>query len=378
MRRFSELVVVAGFAAFLFVPLALTIAGTRIGSTDENRVASDRPPLGLRELFDAETYVELDGYLSDRFSLRGVAIRLNARLNDLVWKGDSGEVRRGRDGWLYYVGSFDALCGADASPEEAVQHLDRFVRTTLGRGARVRVAVAPAKTSVYPEHLSETLAHDATCAMGARDRITEALAAPSRDWNVDLYGPLRDAKAATTADIYLARDTHWSELGAVVFVEELVTSLEPGLWDAGDIVVGSQQFVPDLTRLLGVPQEVTAPDVEIRRPGVRTSQIEERPVDGTFPIRRFRSTTDGPGLVVGRTVMVHDSFAVPAFDLLAPYFSDITYVHWDVLQATDDAARLLEGADTVLVEVAERIFIDRMTAALVDGGLVVAAEGSGA
>ena len=115
MRRATQLAVVVGFLAFISVPLLLTLAGVRPGSTD-NRQAATAPDLGARALVDERTYQDLDRYLSDQFALRELAIRADAKLDDVVWKGDRGDVRRGEDGWLYYAPSLTRLCTEPMAP----------------------------------------------------------------------------------------------------------------------------------------------------------------------------------------------------------------------------------------------------------------------
>ena len=88
IRKPVRVVMVVGFLSFISLPLLLTLVGMRPGA-DDNRKPSPRPELGARSLVDEQTYQQLDRYLQDSFALRGLAVRINAKLNDKVWKGDT-------------------------------------------------------------------------------------------------------------------------------------------------------------------------------------------------------------------------------------------------------------------------------------------------
>lgn len=355
MRRLAQILVVVGFLAFISVPLVLTVAGQRPGSTD-NRSASQAPDIDAVSLFDTKTYVALDAYLSDRFSLRGLAIRANAKANELIWKGDRGDVRRGTDGWLYYGPSLTRLCTETTTTEQGVAILDRFARGLEGRGVTFRYLLAPEKTTVYPEHLTDRLRNEGACGRQALARLRAELGDPSRPWYVDLFGPVEALKRESAGPVYHERDTHWTEQGAALLARQVVDSLDPSLWDPRALVPGGPTpFEPDLTRLLGLPQTIEIREYAVERPGVTTTAGSETPVDGAPPIERFTSTSTGTGLIGGRTVVLYDSFGIPAIDLLAPYFADVAFVHWNDL-GSPEAEAALDGAGTVVAEGAEREF----------------------
>jgi hypothetical protein len=360
------MVVLVGFLAFICLPLILTVAGTRPGSYD-NRAPTDAPALGGDNLLDVATYQQLDRYLQDRFAFRGLAVRISAKLNDQIWRGDTDQVRRGRGEWLYYKPSLDQLCTEPMTPAEGLDVIGRFARTVEAGGARFRYALAPEKTSVYPEHLTDKSRTDNECAVEARDEIRRGLEAQS--WYVDLYRPIEALKTASAEPIYHPRDTHWTGKGSGVLLEGVVESLQPGLWRPDEFVdTGLEPFEPDLTRLLGLGQNIQTPLYEVRRDGVTTVEGPEEAVDGSFPTRRFTSTSTAAPLIEGRTVMIYDSFTLGSLTNLAPYFADITFVHWNALGVAD-LGPLLGDADTVVAEGAEREFTWRMREKLAATGL---------
>ncbi|MPY95228.1 MAG: hypothetical protein GEV08_19875 [Acidimicrobiia bacterium] len=368
MRPLSRLLVVVGFLAFICVPLVLTLAGQRPGATD-NRAAGDLPALSARRLVDEQTYQELDRYLSDQFALRALAIRADAKLDDVLWKGDRGDVRRGEDGWLYYAPSLTQLCTEPLAPVDAVRVLDRFAAGLESQGTTFRYLLVPEKSTLYPEHLTDRLRDDAACGREAVDVLRGELGQPTRPWYVDLYEPLAELKARHVEPVYHQRDTHWNAVGASRFVAEVVRSLDPDLEPDDELrQVGTVPFELDLTRLLGLPQTVQIPQFQAVRPGVTTTAGEERTVQGAVPLLRYTSSSTGAGVVDGRSVVIYDSFGLAALDLLAPFFADVTFVHWNAL-GDPQVEALLDGADTVVAEGAEREFTWRMADKLQATGL---------
>ena len=194
IRRPVRIVTVIGFLSFISVPLLLTLAGLRPGA-DDNRKPSPRPALDARGLVDEQTYQQMDRYLQDSFALRGLAVRINAKLNDKIWKGDTDQVRRGKGEWLYYGPSLSLLCTEAMRPAEGVATLERFASTVEASGARFLYTLAPEKSSIYPEHLTDRLTTDGRCAFDARDQIRAGLA--GQPWYVDLYPEVEQLKATS-------------------------------------------------------------------------------------------------------------------------------------------------------------------------------------
>lgn len=362
MRRWVRTLVLVGFIGFITMPLLVTVAGVRPGSV-ENRSTTQAPDLGGQALLREKTYQSINQFLIDRWAFRGLAVRANAKLNDKLWRSEfAGDVRRGKDDWLFFGPSLRRLCTEPLTPTQSLEVLDRLAATIEGSGRTFVYALAPEKTSIYPEYLTDRQRNEGTCAFAERDQLRAALQAPSRAWNVDLYGPIEALKAASSTPVYHPRDTHWTQRGAAQYVSEVVERLQPGLWDDGELVqTGTATLTPDLTRLLGLPKTDTEDAYAVQRPGVTVSEDPPIPVAGDFAVRRFHaSATGGTSLIAGRTVMIYDSFTLSAVDLLTPFFADLTLVHWNDIGKTN-VAELIAAADTVVVEGAEREFAWRMS-----------------
>jgi hypothetical protein len=374
MRPGVRLLVLVGFVAFITFPLLVTVAGVRPGSV-ENRSPTAAPALGGQALLREGTYQSLNQYLIDRWAFRGLAVRANAKLNDKVWKTESaGDVRRGKDDWLFFGPSLRRLCTEALTPTQSLDVLDAFARAVEASGRPFVYALAPEKTSMYPEFLTDRQRNEGSCAFAERDKLRAALAGPSRPWSVDLYGPLESLKAQSAVPIYHPRDTHWTQRGAAVEVQQIVERAQPGLWRDDELhATGQAELVPDLTRLLGLPKTDHEESYAVVRPGVTTTEGPETPVEGDFAVRHLHSTSTGAELIGGSTVMFYDSFTLPAVEMLAPFFSDLTLVHWNVVGKVD-VDSMLAGADRVLAEGAEREFAWRMGDKVQGTGLLARVE----
>ena len=104
------------------------------------------------------------------------------------------------------------------------------------------------------------------------------------------------------------------------------------LRDAPGARQGADQSLPgDLYPLLGITSEDEVANWVVQRDGVtvETSSI------ALGPARSQRThTTTGPAgtpMVPGRTLVVYDSYFYRAEAQLAPYFIELTTVHWDNL-----------------------------------------------
>jgi hypothetical protein len=71
-----------------------------------------------------------------------------------------------------------------------------------------------------------------------------------------------------------------------------------------------------------------------------------------MPIYQTQAPTGVP-LITGRTLVVRDSFFIRAEPQLAPFFSDLTVMHWaDFIAAAD--AKNLPDFDRIIIETVQR------------------------
>jgi alginate O-acetyltransferase complex protein AlgJ len=158
---------------------------------------------------DGQVTREFESHYDAVFPVRTFGINLWGAIAYVLFDEGKPGLVVGRNGWLYTAEEFDARPGAEARVQA---HLDEVAaaRRELDRhGARLLVALVPAKARVEadtlgarrPALLHATLYADALQAMRG-----QAALAP------DLHQALAACRAAR--EVFLRTDTHWTPAGA--------------------------------------------------------------------------------------------------------------------------------------------------------------------
>jgi len=192
-----------------------------------------------------------------------------------------GEAREGAlvgtDGWLYTSEEFETTDPVtDAREVQKKLTFVREVRDALAaQGAHLIVAVIPAKTRVYPEHLGayKVPAVKAAVYEQFRESVT-ALGVPAPDC-------CRSCSSTRPRGTWFVRtDTHWTPLGAKIAAETLTKTVRE-TWPTLDLPEVSfrttssaaPQKTGDLLRYLPLPAGEGPQAAEVRVP--RTTQVGE-------------------------------------------------------------------------------------------------------
>ena len=166
----------------------------------------------------------------------------------------------------------------------------------------------------------------------------------------------------TDPGLYFPRDTHWNDRGALIGVQDLVDSLQPGLFDAdaytfttGGDLHWPRHRPPAHARRSGTARVERA---VARRPGVAVTLTDTaRSTPGVPVIHEQRS---GGPLVPGRVLVLHDSFGRALAPLASPWFADVTWFtvnHGITGNALRDA---IGQADTVVIVLTERHLVEQL------------------
>ena len=196
---------VAILAAALVLALcaAFVIVRDRAFSPTENRNLQTRPALTLSGALSGRYERRFDDYVADQFPFRDGWIALNAALERLSGKTESGGVFLGGDGYL--IQGFAAPSEADYRA-----NLDAL-KGFLGRHGELAqyVLIAPTAVQVLSDKLPALA--QAGDEAGYMDRLLADLAdAPAQ--LVDVRSAFAEAKAQT--QLYYRTDHHWTTDGA--------------------------------------------------------------------------------------------------------------------------------------------------------------------
>ena len=208
------------------------------------------PPPGTTVL-DGKWTKAAETHYDDEFPIKRLGTNLWAALDYQLFNEGRPGVVVGEDQWLFSDEEFDAIAGGEHNLQENLALVRGVQETLRQQGSRLVLAIVPAKTRLYPEHIGEH-----TPARLHRDlyqrfhqHVAQAgIVAP------DLLTPLQQAKQR--GQVFLRTDTHWTPLGAEVVAQQLSQSIarqaplnvEPQAFVTADL--GTSDYKGDLTRFL--------------------------------------------------------------------------------------------------------------------------------
>ncbi|MBX3193607.1 MAG: hypothetical protein R2717_03240 [Schumannella sp.] len=358
-----------------WLPRALVIAASLAlacvwlipgSAANENRAVTAFPDLSRTGLATGRDFRDIDDALVDRLRVKGVVV--SAIGDTLIDAGLSptSRVFRGPSGEPFFSGELMGAClhrarmpGIDAYSRAVVSYFDYY-------GIDFLWAIAPDKSSVVREEIGPRADLLMACSDANRAQLEAAAAGPDSPLLVAW-----DELIAEPERVYFYGDLHWNPHGGAVFAELLLDRLgeegiaRPGVFDPSAIErtklynpVGGLFFFMGSDR----PEPTTL--LATRRDGVTTTYSVEAAPNGQLT-ERWQST--GPGLIPGRTLVLHDSFWFYNKDVIAPYFADVTAVH--LLSIGDPGAlALIDGYDLVIVQQVQHAVPDYVDVIATSGG----------
>jgi SGNH hydrolase-like domain, acetyltransferase AlgX len=341
--------------------LGVWLLGPPLPGGTENRAEAAFPRVGAASLADGSAFRQTDAALRDRLALRGYVVsaigdaaknKLGVSLSPQVVLGDGGTPFTAEDFTLPCERSFDPAA-VDAS-------LQGLRDLGAANGKTITVAVAPDKSSI----LTGQLGRFGSALMSCSDRVREATQAQwggnNRAPVITMWDPMRAVEDTEPGQVYQHGDTHWTSRGALVFSRALMRQLV-AQGEAPKTLAGQPRATrgadslddADLYRMMGTPRQEQVPVWLVSRPEVTVTAKRLSTASGQgMPIYHTEAPAGVP-LVTGRTLVVRDSFFTRAEPQLAPFFSDLTVMHWaDFITAADRNA--LPDFDRIVIETVER------------------------
>lgn len=332
------LVVFLLLCLFPLVGMAITGPSGSVG----NEILSAPPSLTKAGGFNPSFLSDASDYFADHFAARQELITANARLEAALF-GESAEekVILGKDGWLYYKSTLDDYRGqnllADREIWSAAHCLALMQEYAQAQNVDFLFAVAPNKNTLYPEHMPDRyLRSDAT---GNLAHLYDALQQEGVQ-----FADLKAAFDAEDSTLYYRLDSHWNELGAALAHDTILDALgkdAPRLYDPDQFTEGTH-YNGDL-------------DVMLYPLGSDTDVDDLPNWDWYFSISEpFRGAEDQMIQTrcaerSGSLLMFRDSFG----NSLYPYMAD-SFFEARFSRAMPYDLSLLDGADTLIVEIVER------------------------
>ena len=337
----------AAFCTLFFAACLFFAAGAFLGGEDdvsEGRELAAFPSVKTEEgTFNTAFFTEFDSWLTDHFSLRRSLITLDGWVKSTLFATGSDQVIVGRDDFLFLADTAADFTGESAMTDTeiaaAADALAALSARAADYGARLIVAVAPNKNTVYPEKMPAV--YRRSDAPSNMDRLHAALEERGILYT-DLAAALEDAETL----LYHRRDTHWNGAGALAAYNAIMDTAGIAHEDYSAYpLVTTADFRGDLDELLYPSAELydenILPEFDFSSQFIYTSNYLS-PMDMII-------TTRGKG--EGKLLVFRDSFG----SALIPWFSaacgEVRYeratpYRIDILKQFD--------ADWVIVEIAER------------------------
>jgi hypothetical protein len=310
-------------------------------------------------------FARFDAAFSDRFRSRNALIALQHAVVVLgLHSSPVANVVIGRDGWLYFGGEDGHALdrhyrGTMPYPQSLVDELaaeiERRRAFLAARGIAYVVAIAPDKSTIYPEHLPAWVTRMA--GPTPLERASRALAANRALHFVDLRPVLMKAKR--DAQVYYRTDSHWNFLGATAAYEAIIAEVQRAVGahrlaeaapaEQPPYKPGVDIYRGDLAGMLGVRGRYVEADIAplSKVLGNAAQRCAQRVDKDEFPGFEFyrcpRKTL--------KLVMYRDSMAIPLIPLLSENFGRAVYVSSRQL---DPALIEREKPDVVIEEMVER------------------------
>ncbi len=241
------------FILLCLVLCVLPFAGMAVRPTTEsteNRTLSEFPSVTREGTVNISFFSEFETWFKEHFAFRNELVFADAKILSSVFGVSSAErVIAGTDGWLYYTSTLKDYQGTDRMSDRelfAVAYNLSLVSDSLKESGRhVVLAIPPNKNTLYGEHMPY---YDAAIVDGTHeiDRLVPFLE--------DLSVPYVDLAAAFRAEsetLYLKRDSHWNNKGALLAYNAILDAAEKTHDDYSSVRITRQKREDgDLNRML--------------------------------------------------------------------------------------------------------------------------------
>lgn len=168
---------------------------------------------------------EIGDYFENSFALRGFYIDADASIQSNVFDvSNNDSVVAGKNGWLYYASSLDDYLGQNVMSDRGVYNIENNISLLQeyveSRGATFLFTISPNKNSLYGKNMPSYYQKKASyvnnlAKLGKRFE-------KSNIKYCNLYDIFKNQKEI----LYLKKDSHWNNKGALLAYHSLLTKLQ--------------------------------------------------------------------------------------------------------------------------------------------------------
>ena len=224
MKKTGNVIYIVICLVICVLPFAgMTVYKTN--TTTENKTLAAFPKWQKDGTWNRSYFDELSAYFEDHFAFRQQLVSADAEIQSKVFQVSNVDtVVVGTDGWLYYTDTVNDYLAQDTMNErqvfDTVHNLSLLQQYVREQGVEFLFTVAPNKNSLYGEHMPYYLNRKA-----GTTKNMDKLKAPMEEAGisyVDLFAPFK----AQQETLYLKRDSHWNNKGAVLAYNTLMDAVE--------------------------------------------------------------------------------------------------------------------------------------------------------
>lgn len=293
--RYTQIFVICVLASFLYM-LSASLSGG-LTSFDEN--------LQGRKL------------LIENFT------RLRLKIGDRVFT----QALIGKDGWLEYTGgrNLDVFQNIQTLPygdhKDIQKNLKILYDELRQRNITLVVVIAPNKATIYPDKLPSEI--QKIGAQSELDMLIDRLKQKGPPILIDLRPALEEGRQKR--EIYYKTDTHWNSYGVLIAYREIMKNLSQSYPELAPNNINrfkvkeGKPYVHDISALMGA--------ANLLETGYTITPAKNDLnwiIYNNDPIAMSVATSSQDKLP--KLLMYADSFGTPLFPLLAPHFSQSTFI----------------------------------------------------
>ncbi len=163
---------------------------------------------------------KFDTYFTEHLIFRPQLVSCDNYFKAQLLKSDTANVISGKDGYLFSVDTLDDYTGKTFSERKChniVQTLKLIQEKSEHTGNRFVFTVVPNKNTIYPQYMPDRYKKGRTSNLELLETLCEKYGVH--------YCNLKRVLQFVDNELYLKRDTHWNNLGAVYGVNALLESI---------------------------------------------------------------------------------------------------------------------------------------------------------
>ena len=338
---------------YIFVILGLTVciipSFCMIFSPSDEPIGNERetslPEITTKdEKINTQYLTELGAYFEKHIAFRPYLITADALIQSKVFASSNvSSVITGKNDFLYYTSTLDDYTGRDPLSDRdirgIVKNLDLIRSYCKGHGVRFLFTSPPNKNSLYPENMPYYAGFIASDEKNI-DRFREKVGESEINY-CDLFPLFEESEEV----LYLERDSHWTNEGALMAYNKILDSLSKEHDDHSlDQTVKRKDFYGDLSKMIYPSLLYPEFNIYYDTESKYTYVNEVDSVEDTHILTQSDNT--------GSLYMYRDSFGNALIPFFASAYGNACFsksLPSDLRQQFSDNA-----ADTYIIEIVER------------------------